>query len=115
MGNDFLSIDLIRAIRAELLPRVGLKAAITARALTEKLEAQGFNISEPTVREVVHHLRTVEGIFICGGNRGYSIAGSAEERVVQIRSLTSRIAEMQQVLTALKKIHDAHATQSKLF
>ena len=107
--------QLLRIIKRGLSDKVGKSQAITSAKIVEALKSKGFTISGAILREHINHLRTIEGLFICGDNSGYYLAANEDEAVHQIKSLQSRVNEIQKVIESLKDSYKNKFSQYHLF
>lgn len=108
-------LQIIDRIQVGLERCVGKEKAATTKFIIDKLKAEGFVITGPKLREYIHYLRIHRKMFIVGDDAGYYVADKYDERVRQLKSLKSRIEEIEEVYNALLSCHKTQLTQQNLF
>jgi hypothetical protein len=108
-------IQIMDRIQAGLERCVGKEKAANTRFIIDKLKAEGIEISGPKLREYIHHLRVYRKMFIVGDDAGYYVAEKYDERVRQLKSLKSRMDEIQEVYEALLSCHKSSNVQQQIF
>lgn len=111
-AQDFQLAD---RIQSGLEKCVGKSKAANSKFMIRKLKDEGFKVNGSKIRELIHYLRTVRKIFICGDTNGYYVPSSFEEEELQIKSLTSRIREITEARDALLNIRKSKIKQEEMF
>lgn len=110
-----IDVRLVAAVAAGMQQHIGSANAITGPKIMAALRARGYKASGAQLREAVHHLRVKRRMFICADHRGYYLASTKEEKEQQIRSMKSRVREIQEVVNALNAALNETQQQQTLF
>ncbi len=97
-------------IERGLLNHVGRQNAITNNEIRAALRSKGVVLSQAEVRDIIHDLRKRK-LFIVGDNSGYYIASTSYEREQWLKTMSSRIREMQDVYRELLQVHSNKSQQ----
>lgn len=100
-------------IEKGLLNHVGRKNAITNDKIRAALRSKGVVLSSAEVRDIIHDLRE-RGLFIVGDNQGYYMAQTTYEREQWLKTMASRIREMQDVYKKLLSVHSNKSQQTTI-
>ena len=102
---DAIDQDLLQRISAGLQKCQGVRNAITAAKMLEKLKAEGFKKANPVqIRKIIHYLRAQRLLLICGDTNGYYVAANTEEAQRQISSMLSRIREIHEACEGIQEM-----------
>lgn len=91
-----------------------ISEATIEKPLKSRFMERKYRISGVIIRQAVHYLRTVDKKPICSDTNGYFIARSRSEADHCIKSMRSRMREINKVAVALESIFDKEE-QGSLF
>lgn len=86
-----IELRLIPGFIAGLRKRTSADKAVTAAEITASYKKNGFKLSGPRVRKIIHHIRTTRKDFVVvASSKGYWVTTNPDDIWPQIASLTHR-------------------------
>lgn len=96
--TDYEKKTLLPIIAAGLQSKVGKANAITNKKMVVAMKAQGYKVSEPRIRKIIHAIRIGQIVKnVISTSKGYHVATSQEEVKDYVQSLKERMNSIEQV------------------
>jgi len=121
-GFENITKELTEYENDNVLPRViqglnkrfGEKNIITNSTMVKVLKSEGFKISGPRIRKIIHEIRVNHIIpRLVSSSNGYYIATSHKELDIYIKSLQQRRASITETIKAMQKDYGQWLTGSQ--
>ncbi len=91
--SEYEMTKILPVMVVGLRTKLGVESAVTNRVIVTKMVESGYEITEPRVRKIIHHLR-VNGLVpkLIASSKGYYIATDKNDLKRHIDSLSRREA-----------------------